>query len=163
LFEQDPFELWERYLGVVKIREKKLLDFIKKPRTLEEIAWEWIVYGKPREPKAFYEFGERAHMKKHLEKLMRREVLIFETDHWNFVVFGMHFCFTRLHLRWPPGCDLKLIGKSLGFSAFGADVIKIGVIGPMNFVQGQGHWNGATPWRPRRSTAKGASRSAARR
>lgn len=31
-----------------------------------------------------------------------------------------------------------------GFSALGADVIKIGVIGPMNFVQGQGHWNGAT-------------------
>jgi branched-chain amino acid transport system substrate-binding protein len=31
-----------------------------------------------------------------------------------------------------------------GFPAFGADVIKIGVIGPMNFVQGKGHWNGAT-------------------
>ena len=31
-----------------------------------------------------------------------------------------------------------------GFPALGADVIKIGVIGPMNFVQGKGHWNGAT-------------------
>jgi branched-chain amino acid transport system substrate-binding protein len=31
-----------------------------------------------------------------------------------------------------------------GFSAWGADTIKIGVIGPMNFVQGKGHWNGAT-------------------
>jgi len=28
--------------------------------------------------------------------------------------------------------------------SFGQDVIKIGVIGPMKFVQGQGHWNGAT-------------------
>jgi ABC-type branched-subunit amino acid transport system substrate-binding protein len=27
--------------------------------------------------------------------------------------------------------------------AFGKE-IKIGVIGPMKFVQGQGHWNGAT-------------------
>ena len=27
--------------------------------------------------------------------------------------------------------------------ALGADVIKIGVIGPMNFLQGKGHWNGA--------------------
>jgi branched-chain amino acid transport system substrate-binding protein len=26
---------------------------------------------------------------------------------------------------------------------WGADVIKIGVIGPMNFLQGKGHWNGA--------------------
>jgi branched-chain amino acid transport system substrate-binding protein len=32
----------------------------------------------------------------------------------------------------------------VGFPAFGADVIKIGVIGPMNFMQGKGHWNGAT-------------------
>jgi branched-chain amino acid transport system substrate-binding protein len=32
---------------------------------------------------------------------------------------------------------------TISFPAFGADVIKIGVIGPMNFVQGQGHWNGA--------------------
>jgi len=29
-------------------------------------------------------------------------------------------------------------------SAFGQEVIKIGVIGPMQFVQGIGHWNGAT-------------------
>lgn len=28
--------------------------------------------------------------------------------------------------------------------SFGQDVIKIGVIGPMKFVQGIGHWNGAT-------------------
>jgi branched-chain amino acid transport system substrate-binding protein len=32
---------------------------------------------------------------------------------------------------------------TISFPAFGADVIKIGVIGPMNFVQGKGHWNGA--------------------
>lgn len=30
------------------------------------------------------------------------------------------------------------------FSAWGADTIKIGVIGPMHFMQGKGHWNGAT-------------------
>jgi len=29
-------------------------------------------------------------------------------------------------------------------SVFGQEVIKIGVIGPMQFVQGKGHWNGAT-------------------
>jgi len=29
-------------------------------------------------------------------------------------------------------------------SVWGADTIKIGVIGPMQFVQGKGHWNGAT-------------------
>jgi branched-chain amino acid transport system substrate-binding protein len=29
------------------------------------------------------------------------------------------------------------------FPSWGADVIKIGVIGPMNFVQGKAHWNGS--------------------
>ena len=28
-----------------------------------------------------------------------------------------------------------------------AKTIKIGIIGPMNFVQGKGHWNGATDGR----------------
>jgi branched-chain amino acid transport system substrate-binding protein len=32
---------------------------------------------------------------------------------------------------------------SIGFTAWGADVVKVGVIGPMHFMQGKGHWNGA--------------------
>ncbi|MDZ7698154.1 MAG: ABC transporter substrate-binding protein [Deltaproteobacteria bacterium] len=33
---------------------------------------------------------------------------------------------------------------SICFPAWAADEIKIGVIGPMQFTQGEGHWNGAT-------------------
>jgi len=33
---------------------------------------------------------------------------------------------------------------TISFPAWGADTIKIGVIGPMHFMQGKGHWNGAT-------------------
>jgi branched-chain amino acid transport system substrate-binding protein len=33
---------------------------------------------------------------------------------------------------------------TIGFPVWAADTIKIGVIGPMKFVQGKGHWNGAT-------------------
>lgn len=33
---------------------------------------------------------------------------------------------------------------AMGMPANAADVIKIGVIGPMNFMQGKGHWDGAT-------------------
>ncbi|MGW8302213.1 MAG: ABC transporter substrate-binding protein [Desulfobacterales bacterium] len=36
-----------------------------------------------------------------------------------------------------------LLVMSIGFPALGADTIKIGVIGPMQFVQGKHHWNGA--------------------
>ncbi len=75
LFEHDPGDLWERYLDVISVREEKLLDLLKQPRTLEDIVEAFIIYGKPREPKAFFEFGERAHMKKHLEKLMREGIV----------------------------------------------------------------------------------------
>lgn len=33
---------------------------------------------------------------------------------------------------------------TFAFPAWGADVVKVGVIGPMNFMQGKAHWNGAT-------------------
>jgi len=36
------------------------------------------------------------------------------------------------------------LAMTIGFPAWAADVIKIGVLGPMKFVQGKGHWNGAT-------------------
>src|SRR4030066_1264954 len=36
-----------------------------------------------------------------------------------------------------------LFTVALGITAFAQDEIKIGVIGPMKFVQGIGHWNGA--------------------
>ncbi len=44
--------------------------------------------------------------------------------------------------RWILLMAFLLLG--LGMPAHAADVIKIGVIGPMNFMQGKGHWDGAT-------------------
>ena len=34
------------------------------------------------------------------------------------------------------------VALTLALPCWGADTIKIGVIGPMQFVQGKGHWNG---------------------
>ena len=82
LFEADPGELWDRYLDVIAVREEKLLDLLKTPRTLDDVVGAWIIYGKLREPKAFFEFGERAHMKKHLEKLMREGIVGLEGDRY---------------------------------------------------------------------------------
>jgi len=82
LFEADPGELWDRYLAVISVREEKLLDLLKTPRTLDDVVGAWVIYGKPREPKAFFEFGERVHMKKHLEKLMREGIVRREGDRY---------------------------------------------------------------------------------
>lgn len=69
IFREPPGPLWDRYLGVIRTREEKLLELLQTPRTLEEIAGACIIYRKPREPKHFFEFGEKAHMRKHLEHL----------------------------------------------------------------------------------------------
>jgi choline kinase len=49
---------------------------LDEPRTLEDIVGAWITYGRPREPKAFFEFGERALMKKHLERLINQGLVV---------------------------------------------------------------------------------------
>src|SRR5512137_574553 len=49
----------------------------------------------------------------------------------------------RLKAGWMMMAALCLV-LAIGLPVWAADVIKIGVIGPMNFVQGKGHWNGAT-------------------
>jgi branched-chain amino acid transport system substrate-binding protein len=50
---------------------------------------------------------------------------------------------TRLKVGWMMMAALCLV-LAATLPAWAADVIKIGVIGPMNDMQGKGHWNGAT-------------------
>jgi hydroxyacylglutathione hydrolase len=76
LFTQPPGELWDSYEKVIFDRENKLVDLLASPRTLDEIVAAWIVYGRPRDPEAFFEFGERAIMKKHLEWLVKKDRIV---------------------------------------------------------------------------------------
>jgi hydroxyacylglutathione hydrolase len=72
VFEAEPGGLWDAYLAVIGAREARLLELLAVPRTIEEIVGAWIVYGRPREPAAFYAFGEQAIMGKHLQRLIAR-------------------------------------------------------------------------------------------
>jgi hypothetical protein len=85
VFEQEPGRVWDKYLGVIAERESKLMDLLEEPRTMEDIIEAWIIYGKPREPKIFYELGERGHMKKHLERLVGQGVVAVEGDRYSRV------------------------------------------------------------------------------
>jgi len=69
VFSGDIDEIWENYLAVIDRREERLLEFLKEPRSMDEIVDKRIVYGKRREPAAFYDFGEKATMLKHIERL----------------------------------------------------------------------------------------------
>lgn len=82
IFEEQPGDLWNQYLGVIYERERKLLKLLEKPRTLMEIVGAWIIYGKPREPKALFEFGERAHMRKHLDRLINKGIVTKDGDRY---------------------------------------------------------------------------------
>ncbi len=78
IFQNEPGERWDNYLHVITIRENKLLNLLKEPKTFPQIVQACIVYGKPREPKYFFEFGEKAIMKKHLEKLIKENIVFLE-------------------------------------------------------------------------------------
>lgn len=72
-------EKLNEYLNKIFEREKKLLDFLEEEHTLDEIVDEAIIYGKFPEPKAMYELMEKIMIKKHLERLLRKN-LIVRTD-----------------------------------------------------------------------------------
>jgi len=85
VFEEEPGDSWDDYLAVISGREDKLIERLQTPQTLETIVEAWIIYGRPREPKAFFEFGERVHMKKHLEKLVNEGRVIKDGSFYRIV------------------------------------------------------------------------------
>jgi len=79
-FLSEPGDLWDRYLHTIDEREARLLDLLKTPRTMPEIVDARILYGNKRAPQAMYDIGERGHMGKHLERLVRRGTVVLEDD-----------------------------------------------------------------------------------
>lgn len=84
-FEADAAAAFDAYLAVIDAREAKLLDFLAQPRTLADIVAACLVYRKPREPKAFFEWGEGAIMGKHLERLLGRGAIALEDGRYRRV------------------------------------------------------------------------------
>ncbi len=82
VFEKDPGDLWDQYLGIIKRREDKLLSLLQIPKTMDEIVDACIVYGRPREPRAFFSIGERGIMGKHVEDLLEKSVIKKENGHF---------------------------------------------------------------------------------
>jgi len=80
LFEENPGDLWQRYEDVIYEREARVLEFLGQPRSLQEIAAAWLIYGKPREPRDFFEFNERVLVKKHLDYLGRQGRVVCDKD-----------------------------------------------------------------------------------
>jgi hydroxyacylglutathione hydrolase len=85
VFSQEPADLWDKYLAVIDRREQKLIDFLKEPRSLNDIVEARIIYGRKREPAIFYDFGERSMMGKHLERLIRAGAVQFDGTNYSLI------------------------------------------------------------------------------
>ncbi len=81
-FEENPGEFWQKYENIIYERDNKVLEYLKQPRTLQEIIAAWLIYGKAREPLFFYEFGERSLVTKHLQRLEKQNRIIFDNNHY---------------------------------------------------------------------------------
>ena len=82
LFEENPGKLWDDYENVIYLREEKILEYLNIPRTLEKILSAWLIYGKPREPREFFEFNERVLLGKHIEYLERRGKIMLDKNQY---------------------------------------------------------------------------------
>jgi len=78
IIENNPGEKWEEYLQAIYQRDERLLSYLKNPRTLEEIANQWLIIGKPDQITDYERFGEQAHVEKHLERLLRKGLVAEE-------------------------------------------------------------------------------------
>lgn len=61
----------DRYLGVIYAREARLLEALSSPKTLDELADLWLMYGKAYEPVMAYRAAEKALLSKHLDRLLK--------------------------------------------------------------------------------------------
>ena len=61
----------DRFAAVIADRERRLLDYLREPHTLDEIAAHRFVY-RPQDPVPFAEAVERRSMGQHLSRLLRR-------------------------------------------------------------------------------------------
>jgi len=82
LFEENPGKFWDNYENAIYERERKILEFLKKPHTLEEISAAWLIYGKPRNPLEFFAFNERVLVNKHLERLEKQGQIVRDKNQY---------------------------------------------------------------------------------
>ena len=82
----DLNDLWVGYMEVIDRRQKALEAALRGgPKTIEEIIALRIVYGKVREPKSFFDFGERGIMLKHLERMISKGIVMLRDGRYRLL------------------------------------------------------------------------------
>ena len=80
VMEEPPGSLWDEYLGAINRREERIIAILDEPKTIQDLMDHWILYGKPKEPRLFYQLGERLHIRKHIERLVKTGKVLRQDD-----------------------------------------------------------------------------------
>lgn len=78
-------ELWERYIKTISAREEKILGFLNQPRSLDDIIDQWIILERPKEPVAYFRLAEKAHIEKHLQRMIRQGAIRFVDTRYHLI------------------------------------------------------------------------------
>jgi glyoxylase-like metal-dependent hydrolase (beta-lactamase superfamily II) len=79
----DIAERLDAFAAVVADRDRRLMEFLDKPRAFEEIIDATIIYGKRWEPPEMFDYFEGTMVGKHLARLERRGKVRFEDGRWD--------------------------------------------------------------------------------
>jgi len=80
IFSQEEFQAaLPSYRRSIALRDERLLELLKNPKTVKQLADRHFFYGKPKEPPFIYHHIETQMLTKHLERL-ERQGLISHTD-----------------------------------------------------------------------------------
>ncbi len=82
VIQGDISERLDAFAQVIHDRDHRLLEFLSVERTLPEMVGVAIIYRKPWEPDWMFEFFEGTMVKKHLERLERKGLVISTGDRW---------------------------------------------------------------------------------
>ncbi|MBM4294883.1 MAG: MBL fold metallo-hydrolase [Deltaproteobacteria bacterium] len=77
VFTPEEFEMGlAHFRRVIRDREARLVELLKTPHTLSQLVARRLIYGKVKEPPFVYDHIEAQMVDKHLERLLRRGVII---------------------------------------------------------------------------------------
>ena len=80
IFSPEEFQAaLPAYRQTIAAREDRLLNLLKTPKTVKQLADRHFFYGKPKDPPFIYHHIETQMLTKHLERLLRKD-LIAQTD-----------------------------------------------------------------------------------
>lgn len=84
-FSDNLPQRFDDYAAVIPRRDQLVLDFLDRPKSLDDFAGKNLIYPHYPEPAALIEWFELVHIKKHLARLANLGQVVQDNDRWRRV------------------------------------------------------------------------------